>query len=1251
MPRLVRRKPLRERINAMLNPMDLLLWLSEEVETREWDSQLVGTQLGLGLNSILLLARANSASVAPLANDDLFGEGAPSNWVSLFILPLVWALVIFSLTNAFYAFCRTRSYRLFQASVDTRPATPSARRVKVHSSPASSSPLRLLADLVTSQSAESRAHPDKDKDVWEIAVWDPLPLSMRLLCFFSPGHVLVYLLFLPLAPLDPRPSMTVFNSLVMQLLLTVQMHLLCQRFAQQGKDNTIIQKEVVREYDAKFVHPRLYPVVRDVGTQMSGDETPESVHIGSPTTLLRRGFKTHGNPHIDMPEPTTTSGYMKPQMFTSPAASRRVETLAPSGLRGTTLRNISLPAASSSMVAAEPSQTEGGSFPTQGRNREFEGFFGVYTHNKSPLKKTFTVDDLINQPLPKNSKEMAAWEQHPLRRSASPKKQSSSHKALTVSGEAQANSLANTGRPRPQYERYPSRCLIDCTARAGQVSASPVVQETKQPDKMRRHITSSCRQSSETHGPDRILRWNMARDLPDSRQDTDEMQQPAAGPSRRLRHDVDREKRSPKEAESRNRRGKERAADARSKEPQSSSATDVERQLAQMMEGKKEARRQRRNLKESGDYLGVQGVNPETGQLDIVTPTDSDRSSASQEKQQKLNKLRTALREARQSYRNVKDQSEREARRMMEREANKQRRLDKEKQKLQNLSQRVRWQRQTKQWSSAQEPELSPIVGSRRGSSMAGKSSKHHNITGQASDSGMTSQGANGHGQPREPAVDTPDSMNTVIRTPHRQQSQATSAAWELFENGITFDNPGHASPPVEQAFLGHGAELGPDPGGVGTGETVGRARQGEGPSQQLHNAQGPTRDRKTHEATGDDGRASQPGARSTFRRLMSPFGSLVGKLTDASPKNSTRGGEASASSSIDAVRHRNRNLPPRIKAGTRASHAIVEMAARQQFLDLVIDGPKLRSMDVADDAWMERALRDLDCTGDRFRELASTRTITTTGFDRPPSLTETTQANSRRPRNGLFYSPPNSSLSEYNDTAIAEKTTPSASSSSPPASWAVATGTTSVTEEQVGSCDDVELLVDLRSSTSPKSTSLQEKVAVGLNGVEFSEEMAPGMEARCLAEMDEVATMLLLAESDRALKELRGGNTTQSMDPGKATAQLVTGDDAQAAGYEEKKAMNEADKQTMPGTFPAEINSDEGDDNSGSDSAKRAWISVVLGWPRALVSLYWRTILPVLDWRSDLWERSQREEMTTWDAVAVMLSMPAHLVAAFALM
>lgn len=54
----------------MLNPMDFLLWLSEEMETRDWDSNLVGTQIGLSFNFVFLLARANSAG-PPLATISL----------------------------------------------------------------------------------------------------------------------------------------------------------------------------------------------------------------------------------------------------------------------------------------------------------------------------------------------------------------------------------------------------------------------------------------------------------------------------------------------------------------------------------------------------------------------------------------------------------------------------------------------------------------------------------------------------------------------------------------------------------------------------------------------------------------------------------------------------------------------------------------------------------------------------------------------------------------------------------------------------------------------------------------------------------------------------------------------------------------------------------------------------------------------------------------------------------------------------
>jgi hypothetical protein len=87
MPRLVRRKPFAERLKAMLNPMDFLLWLSEEMETRDWDSKIVGTQLGLACNFVFLLARANSGSAT--TNDDIFGDDTGTGWVAFFVRTLV----------------------------------------------------------------------------------------------------------------------------------------------------------------------------------------------------------------------------------------------------------------------------------------------------------------------------------------------------------------------------------------------------------------------------------------------------------------------------------------------------------------------------------------------------------------------------------------------------------------------------------------------------------------------------------------------------------------------------------------------------------------------------------------------------------------------------------------------------------------------------------------------------------------------------------------------------------------------------------------------------------------------------------------------------------------------------------------------------------------------------------------------------------------------------------------------------------
>jgi len=275
---------------------------------------------------------------------------------------------------------------MFENSIDKAPATPSARRVRVDSSPLTASPLRYLANALSGESAQSRAHPDAQRDVWELAIWDPISLSVRLLCTFSPGHVLVYLHFLPAQLSDPRPSMTVVTTIFLTALLSVQMSFLSSSYAQQAKDASLVQKEVFREYETKFVHPRTQPLMRDVGTQFSDEvsaasNSPNKVETYTPAFVINHGFKTSPNPnyhsHVDpdgfsprRPVPMSTPGassifQTQPSLHT-PVMSRDGSPLVRTS--GTSMRQPQF----------RPTSTSTGD----------GGSLGVYSHANSPLRKS-----------------------------------------------------------------------------------------------------------------------------------------------------------------------------------------------------------------------------------------------------------------------------------------------------------------------------------------------------------------------------------------------------------------------------------------------------------------------------------------------------------------------------------------------------------------------------------------------------------------------------------------------------------------------------------------------------------------------------------------------------------------------------------------------------------------------------------------------------------------------------------------------
>lgn len=314
--------------------------------------------------------------------------------------------------------------------------------------------------------------------MWELHLWDPLPASLQLLCLFSPVHVLIYMLALPLAPLDPQPSVTVFNCLVEQIALSAMLLALESAFSRQNKDSALIQREVMREYDSKFVHPRLHPIVRDVGTQCGEDDSGhdwDDVAVGTPSTLIRRGFQTHPNQnylkHVDpdSARQAPPSHSLSPQVFTPSNKPSRPSDLFQSihKPRPSPLRQQSIPAASTPVPPSVKSTMTNAATST---GTPYGGSLGVYSHSRSPLKKAANVNDGGVPFSPRNSRELAAVEQKdladrmlrrrsPFKENERPASSSSIQLDRPVDEESKSspNPFANVGRHRGPYERFPSR--------------------------------------------------------------------------------------------------------------------------------------------------------------------------------------------------------------------------------------------------------------------------------------------------------------------------------------------------------------------------------------------------------------------------------------------------------------------------------------------------------------------------------------------------------------------------------------------------------------------------------------------------------------------------------------------------------------------------------------------------------------------------------------------------------------------------
>ncbi len=148
----------------------------------------------------------------------------------------------------------------------------------------------------------------------------------------------------------------------------------------------------------------------------------------------------------------------------------------------------------------------------------------------------------------------------------------------------------------------------------------------------------------------------------------------------------------------------------------------------QLFDEKRLRREQRRSLKESGDFLGVQGANPRTGYWDFSDATSSSEpSQMSENTKHKLDQQARELAEQKEKYEEIRKSHQEELKKIQTMKESKKREKEELKKCELKLRQRYiygRWKLSENGWSTVAEPELSPIPQSVSGSPIVGESPK-----------------------------------------------------------------------------------------------------------------------------------------------------------------------------------------------------------------------------------------------------------------------------------------------------------------------------------------------------------------------------------------------------------------------------------------------------------------------------------------------------------------------------------------------
>ncbi|CAO3567302.1 unnamed protein product [Mortierella alpina] len=283
-PRIVKRAPLWRRIISA--PEDYLTKLENDIRALDWDMLQEGLSwpLALGLNLLLVSVKLGYWLDDPMANVPTVLKYDRSYSSPKALLPgfatllasLQYILIAISIVNALWLFRSKTNYKIMHRELNDRPPSSSVQIVDFQQDGSHWSyrfPGRLIYPYISPFIRGAKPQENR-RQIWELSVWNPSILCRNLFCWYSPAQVLI------MAGLN-SDNFHIF--LPLSVMVAMQVYILVSVYQSYVRDKQIIFGEVCREYNTKFVYPKVF--VRKFDKQVSTTGTDTGYDTGTDNTI------------------------------------------------------------------------------------------------------------------------------------------------------------------------------------------------------------------------------------------------------------------------------------------------------------------------------------------------------------------------------------------------------------------------------------------------------------------------------------------------------------------------------------------------------------------------------------------------------------------------------------------------------------------------------------------------------------------------------------------------------------------------------------------------------------------------------------------------------------------------------------------------------------------------------------------------------------------------------------------------------